>query len=123
MHRDLPVVEGARDALRLRQRVAQGAGALHLEGEQDDDAAFQLRERERLLRIEPLRDLELGGIFGIEGGGVHGAILCGGDRRLLRHSSVRARATRLAACKCAQIQRQREVAAPSDGAGSGVLQA
>ena len=32
--RDLIVVEGAREALRLRQRVAEGAGALHLEGEE-----------------------------------------------------------------------------------------
>ena len=45
---DLIGVERAREALGLRQCVAQRAGAQHLEGGDDDDLALELFERRRL---------------------------------------------------------------------------
>ena len=74
---DLVGGEGAGDASRLRQRVAQRAGAQHLEGDEDDDLALQLLEGQRLGRVEPLRGDELGRRLGIELGVGHGATFLG----------------------------------------------
>ena len=62
---------------RLRQRVAQRAGAQHLEGDEHDDLALQLLEGQRLGRVEPLRGDELGRRLGIELGVGHGATFLG----------------------------------------------
>ena len=67
-NRDLVAVEGAREPLRLRERVAQRAGAQHLEGDEHDDLALERLQRERLGRVEPLRDLERRRLLGIEFG-------------------------------------------------------
>ena len=60
--------------------MGNAAGAEHLEGVQEDNAAAQAGKRERLARIEPLRDGRLG--CEPESGLGHVSIL--GQERLVR---------------------------------------
>jgi len=63
---DLRRIEPLRQAFRLRQAMLEAAGAQHLEGHENDDAALQLFERQRLLGIRPADSLQLWRIFRIE---------------------------------------------------------
>lgn len=60
--------EGALDGLRLRDAVKDAAGAEHLECLDRHDAPAQICERDRRIRVQPLRDLQLRRGNGLAGG-------------------------------------------------------
>ena len=57
-HRHLGRIEGGGDALRLRQAVADAAGAEHLEHLDREDAPAEIRKREGAFGVQPLGNVE-----------------------------------------------------------------
>lgn len=68
-HGDVRVIEPLPKLLNLRQRMADAAWTEHLEGEHDNDLAFEVCERRRLRSIEPAGDGKLWWLFEVEHAG------------------------------------------------------